>query len=107
MAKYFRIGNRTVSESEMRFLSHAQIEQIKAEGELATQKRLENMRKGLGLEPQKVDIDVTPEGIAARNVAIKNEEDKIKAEDNAEKEISIDDKIKTPAASIKKVKDKK
>lgn len=83
MTKYFRVGNRSLTEHEMKFMTAEKLEQIKKDGELANQKRLENMRKGLGLEPQKVTLDVTPTGIAARNAAIKAEEDRIAAETKA------------------------
>lgn len=80
MGYYMRVGNRTVTRQEMQFMKPAQIEEIKAQGEAANQKRLENMRKGLGLEPKKLTLDVTPAGVAARKSAIEAEEAKIAAE---------------------------
>jgi len=72
-----------MTEPEMRFITAEKISQIKAEGELANQKRLENIRKGLGMEPQKVTLDVTPAGVAARKAAIEAEEARIAAETKA------------------------
>lgn len=77
MTDYVRIGNRSFQTDEVTRLTPKQIEQIKVDGERANQKRLENMRAGLGLEPQKMMIDVTPAGIAARKASIAAEEAKI------------------------------
>jgi hypothetical protein len=83
MTKYFRVGNRTFTEHELQFMTPKKIEEVKADGELANQKRLENIRKGLGMEPQKVTLDVTPAGVATRNAAIAVEEARIAAETKA------------------------
>ena len=83
MANYFRVGNRTFTGSELGLLSKADIEKVKADGVAANEKRLENMRKGLGMEPQKVTLDVTPAAVAARKAAIEAEEAKIAAETKA------------------------
>lgn len=83
MTDYFRVGNRTFTAVELGFMKPAEIEKIKIDGEEANKKRLENMRKGLGMEPQKVTLDVTPAGIAARREAIAVEEARIAAETKA------------------------
>ncbi len=83
MTYYRRVGNRSLTQKDMQFMKPSQLEKIKADGEIANQKRLENMRKGLGLEPQKVTLDVTPAGVAARKAAIAAEEARIAAETKA------------------------
>lgn len=80
MANYFRVGNRTLTETEMKTLSQQQLKQLEIEGERANQARLERIRAGLGLEPKKITLDVTPAGVAARKAAIEAEEAKIAAE---------------------------
>lgn len=80
MTDYFRVGNRTLTAIEMGVMKPAEIEKIKVDGDLANQKRLENIRKGLGVEPQKMTLDVTPTAVATRNEAIAVEEARIAAE---------------------------
>jgi hypothetical protein len=81
MANYIRIGNRTFQEEEARHLTPKQIEEIKADGARANQKRFENMRQSLGMQPNApITLNVTPAGIAARKIAIAAEEAKIAAE---------------------------
>jgi len=97
MGEYVRIGNRSFPVEEARGLSQKQIEEIMIDAERANQKRLENMRAGLGLEPQKMTIDVTPSGVAARNKAIAAEEARIAAETKA-----IDEDLgEAPASFVK------
>jgi hypothetical protein len=97
---------------ERQLLSPAQIEKIKEDAKRADQKRLENMRKGLGLEPQRLTLDVTPKGVAARKAAIAAEEAKIAAETLAIKEDlgpgtpSFVEETEAPA-EVKKSKGKK
>jgi len=84
MALYVRVGNRTFTGEEAASLSQKQIEKIKIDAEAANQKRLENMRNSLGIKnPQKMTIDVTPAGVAARKAAIAAEEAKLAAEAQA------------------------
>jgi len=84
MALYVRVGNRTFTGEEAASLSKAQINKIKIDAEAANQKRLENMRNSLGIKnPQKMTIDVTPAGVAARKAAIAAEEAKLAAEAQA------------------------
>lgn len=81
MGLYVRVGNRTFTGAEAASLTQKQIDKIKIDAEAANQKRLENMRNSLGIKnPQKMTIDVTPKGVAARKVAIADEEAKIAAE---------------------------
>lgn len=99
---YFRIGNRTLTQDEMTRLRPADIEKIKQDSELANEKRLENIRKSLGVKtPQAVTLDVTPAGIAARNAAIAAEEAKIAAEKAASEQAN------TPQNENEAQKDKK
>lgn len=78
---YVRVGNRTLKNEEALNLTSEDRKMFLEEAERANQKRLENMRKGLGMEePQRVTLDVTPEGIAKRQAAIKAEENRIAAE---------------------------
>jgi len=96
MGEYVRIGNRSFPVEEAQNLSQKQIEEIKTDAEKANQKRLENMRKGLGLEPNApITLDVTPAGVAARHKAIAAEEAKIAAETKA-----IDDDLGSGKASF-------
>lgn len=98
MGDYVRIGNRSFQAEEAKNLSQKQIEEIMTDAERANQKRLENMRKGLGLEPNApITLDVTPMGVAARNKAIAAEEAKIAAETK-----SIDEDLGEAAASFVK-----
>lgn len=83
MTDYVRVGNRTLTADEMRFTTPKQIKEYEEQAEKANQKRLDNMRKSLGMDPKKVTLDVTPKGVAARKVAIAVEEAKIAAETNA------------------------
>jgi len=84
MALYVRVGNRTFTGDEAASLSQKQIEKIKTDAEAANQKRLENMRNSFGIKnPQKMTIDVTPAGIAARKAAIAAEEAKLASENQA------------------------
>jgi hypothetical protein len=84
MALYVRVGNRTFTGEEAASLTQKQINKIKIDAESANQKRLENMRNSLGIKnPQKMTIDVTPKGIAARKAAIEAEEAKLAAETKA------------------------
>ena len=113
MAQYVRIGNRTITTEERARLTPEQVQGMKDDGERANQKRLANMRQGLGLEPQRMTIDVTPKGIAARKAAIAAEEAKLVAETQAitddlgpEKAAFVAE-AETPAAEIKKSKGKK
>lgn len=119
MANYRRIGNRTLTSTELQNLTAAQINKIKEDGERANQLRLENMRKGLGIEPQKVTLDVTPAGIAARKEAIAAEEARIAAETKTVEENlgaenatftgegeQVPDLPSTPAPEVKKSKAK-
>jgi hypothetical protein len=80
MTLYIRVGNRTLTGEEAKRLTPDQIEKIKTDADKANQKRLENMRKGLGLEPQRITLDVTPKAVAARKAAIAVEEAKLAAE---------------------------
>lgn len=80
MANYFRVGNRTLTESEMKFMTQQQLEQLRIDGEIANQARLERIRAGFGMEPKKITLDVTPAGVAARKAAIEAEEARIAAE---------------------------
>jgi len=72
-----------MTRNEMQYMTPQRIQQIKIEGEVANQKRLERIRQGLGIEPQKVTLDVTPAGVAARKAAIAAEEARIAAETKA------------------------
>jgi hypothetical protein len=82
---YVRVGNRTLKGEEYRSLTSKDRQKLIDEGERATQKRLENMRKGLGLEPkQGITLDVTPQGVLKRQEAIKAEEAKLAAETSEE-----------------------
>jgi hypothetical protein len=83
MAEYVRIGNRTFTSEQVKSLTPKQVAEIKVQAEKANQKRLDNMRQSMGLEPQKVTLDVTPRGIAARKAAIDAEEARIAAETKA------------------------
>lgn len=81
MGLYVRVGNRTFSGAEAASLTQKQIDKIKIDAEAANQKRLENMRNSLGIKnPQKMTIDVTPSGVAARKAAIAAEEAKLASE---------------------------
>lgn len=83
MTDYYRVGNRTLTATELGIMTPKQVEEIKIDAERANQKRLENTRRGLGMEPQKITLNVTPEAVAARNEAIVAEEVKIEAETKA------------------------
>ena len=84
MTKYFRVGNTTMTEREILFTSPEKLEQIRIDAEKANQKRLENIRKSLGIKgPVNLTLDVTPKGIAARKAAIEAEEAKIATETKA------------------------
>jgi len=83
MAKYRRVGNRSLTQDEMQFMTPQKIQQLKDEGEAANQRRLERIRQGLGMEPQKLTLDVTPAAVAARKAAIAAEEARIAAETKA------------------------
>jgi hypothetical protein len=118
MTLYVRVGNRTFTGEEAAILSKKQIEKIKIDAEAANQKRLENMRNSLGIKnPQKMTIDVTPAGIAARKAAIAAEETKIalenqestvtEAEAEATENLVIDDQAEPIKESIKKPKGNK
>lgn len=90
---YFRVGNRTFTQDEIKNITPSQLKVIEEAAKVANDKRLENMRKGLGLEPQKMTIDVTPQGVAKRLAAIKAEEEKIAMETKAiEEELGPDTK---------------
>lgn len=80
---YVRVGNRTMPYEQAKVLSSKQVKEIEESAKKANEKRLENMRRGLGLEPQKVTLDVTPKAVAARKAAIAAEEAKIAAEAEA------------------------
>lgn len=80
MTNYRRVGNRTFRERDLKFMTPQQIEKIKTDGEKANERRLENMRRGLGIKPEAITLDVTPAGIAKRQAAIKAEEARIAAE---------------------------
>ena len=84
MGEYVRIGNRTLLAQDVKSLSQKQIEEIKADGERANQKRLENLRASMGIKlDAPLTLDVTPAGIAARKAAIAVEEAKLAAETKA------------------------
>jgi len=83
MANYVRVGNRTMTEAERASLSPKQIQEYKLQGERANQLRLDNMRLSGELMPQKMTLDVTPQGVAKRSAAIAAEEAKIAAETKA------------------------
>ena len=81
MAQYVRVGNRTFKKEELKSMTPDQVKKVEDDGERANQKRLENMRKGLGLEPTAgMTLDVTPKAVAERKSAITAEEAKIVAE---------------------------
>ena len=81
MTQYVRVGNRTFRKEELQEMTPDQIKKVEDDGERANQKRLENMRKGLGLEPTAgLTLDVTPKGVAERKSAITAEEAKIVTE---------------------------
>jgi len=84
MTLYVRVGNRTLTNAEIASLSAKQIEQIKIDAEKANKKRLENIQRSMGINPQAVTLDVTPAAVAARNAAIKVEEARIAAVPPAE-----------------------
>ncbi len=112
MTDYFRVGNRTLTASEMGFMTPKQIEEIKTQAEVAKQKRLENLRKGLGVEPQKITLDVTPAGVAARKAAIAAEEARIAAEtENIEVELGAEGSFLAEGegleVSVKKTKEQR
>jgi len=104
MTYYVRIGNSTVTAEERKRMTSKQIEKVKDDAEKANQKRLENMRKGLGLEPKKgLTLDVTPEGIAARKSAITAEEAKIVEEaKEIEKRMAAESDISKSESADKK-----
>jgi hypothetical protein len=79
---YIRVGNRTLTQNEYARLTPSQIRAIEESSRLANEKRLENIRKGLGIKSntQNVTIDVTPQGVAKMKAAIAAEEEKIAAE---------------------------
>ena len=84
MTNYTRVGNRTFTQHEFQSMSPGQIEQIRADGELVNQKRLDNLRKSFGIQPNApITLNVTPAGVAARKIAIAAEEAKIAAETKA------------------------
>lgn len=84
MGQYFRVGNQTVTFEELKTLRPQDIQKIEEDAERANEKRLENIRQGLGIkQPQNITLDVTPAGIAARKVAIEAEEARIAAETKA------------------------
>ncbi len=110
--EYVRIGNRTITTAERARLTPEQIQKMKDDGDAANQKRLANMRASGEFMPQKMTIDVTPKGIAARKAAIVAEEAKLAAETQAISEDLGPEKAafvteaETPA-EIKKSKGKK
>ncbi len=84
MGQYFRVGNQTVTFEELKTLRPQDIKKIEDDAEIANEKRLENIRQGLGIkQPQNITLDVTPAGIAARKAAIEAEEARIAAETKA------------------------
>jgi len=100
---YVRVGNRTFKNEAYKRLTEKEKQTIVKQGQDADKKRLENMRKGLGLEPQQgITLDVTPAGVAKRNEAIKAEEAKIAAE-----EVSSSEEVTVETAKKSKGKSKK